>query len=139
MYTTKAFENNDILRITGLDQKTVSQWLARGIVHSAKPSPGSGNRHLYYFPDVIRFAVLAKLSHAGIQVSKAREIADFVVFRMSECATFEKDAVIVVGTGIDGDYSYRTETTWVGNTSSAVSLIIPIGRIITETLKELSN
>lgn len=74
-FTKPQYVNADVLRATGISLGTFQTWLNRGLIKpSSEPNPGTGQKRMYSAADVLRAAIMGKLTDFGITTSTAAEM-----------------------------------------------------------------
>lgn len=69
----------DIVKIMGINQNLLTQWISRGFVKPSQPASGSGTRNIFSFEDICRIELFKELSSAGF----ARTLASDICFDLS--------------------------------------------------------
>ena len=63
---TRWFTTEQAMRVADASYRQVDYWLRQGLVDAARPMPGSGFARTLNEQDLLRIALLAELSRAGI-------------------------------------------------------------------------
>lgn len=66
----------EVLRVTGLRPDVLQTWVNRNVVRLAEQNPGHGRKRLYSALDIVRLAVMRRLSDFSISLAVCKEIAD---------------------------------------------------------------
>jgi len=149
------FVNSDVMQATGRSAATIQTWVNRGIlVPTSGQNPGYGQRRQYSAIDVCKIAVLGELTDFGFPPGEARRVAEYVGRKLSEGSDMSGNTMlwiyrrrvpgVIISAGFprefDGDspYGYQVvQGTFPMSTAEPTSLIVPIGMIITMTLRAL--
>ncbi|GIK98487.1 MAG: hypothetical protein BroJett029_26960 [Alphaproteobacteria bacterium] len=69
------FTQTEVLKVTRLTAATLQTWVNRGLLDLSEQNPGTGKRRQYSALDVVRLAIIKRLTRFGFSVSVARTIA----------------------------------------------------------------
>ena len=67
------FAQRDVLAVSKLDAATLQTWINRRLLDLG--NPGTGKRRLYSALDIVRLAIMQRLTGFGVGVTRARDIA----------------------------------------------------------------
>ncbi|WP_238192525.1 MerR family transcriptional regulator [Methylobacterium frigidaeris] len=108
----------DVLRITGLKPTVLQTWINRRAIELAEQNPGTGRKRLYSENDVVKLAIMRRLSDLSIDLSVSKEIAEAAA------------AVLVEQEGFGWDeYLFLTGHEAVRNSVIEVSARNPLQRL----------
>ena len=106
------YTGSHVVRAVGLNQKVLTQWIDRHLVIPSLKARGRGARHRFTLIDVIRIAIMEKLSRMGLP----RENAAAVGF-CSPATEIGADFLSTIQAVID---SYRQELVTRGDKSASL-------------------
>ncbi|MCL4852557.1 MAG: MerR family transcriptional regulator, partial [Bryobacteraceae bacterium] len=137
---TPQFVNSDVMQVTGRTAATLQTWINHGIlIPTSGQNPGSGKRRLYSAIDVCKVAVLGELTDFGFPPSEARKLAEFVGDELTDNAQQLLTGRIMLWIYREGKefrYDLR-DSTFEMSPAEPTSLFIPVGMIVTLTLRGL--
>ncbi len=67
------FAQRDVLTVSDLDAPTLQTWINRRLLDLG--NPGTGKQRLYSALDIVRLAIMQRLTGFGVGVTRARDIA----------------------------------------------------------------
>ena len=74
-FTRPQYVNRDVLKATGISLGTLQTWLNRGLIRpSSDINPGTGQRRMYSTADVLRAAIMNRLTDFGVSISVAADM-----------------------------------------------------------------
>lgn len=82
--TTPRFAQSEVLQVTGLAPGLLQGWVNRGHVALSQQNPGTGRSRLYSPLDVVKLAIIARLSRFAIPITYSNELAKYVVNQLEE-------------------------------------------------------
>ena len=142
------FVNSDVMVATGRAAATIQTWVNRGIfIPASGQNPGYGQRRQYSAIDVCKIAVLGQLTDFGFPPSDAKKVLEYVEKFLGDCygdesADEKSRAVILWIYKQPKSGSYEIQPVYrefVYTLAEPISLLLPLGMILTLTLRELER
>jgi hypothetical protein len=73
------FEQPVVIEVGAIAADTLQTWVNRSIVRLSAQNPGSGRRRLYSAADVVKLAIMGRLSRFGIPGGTSAQAAELIV------------------------------------------------------------
>lgn len=121
-------------KLAGVSQKTLENWVARGLLTpSIASARGRGSSRVYSFRDVIAVRVADKLRNAGIPTSSLRRVVAYLRARKGLSPT---EALASTKLVTDGRDVYEVDGTTSVSTlmrpGQHVLFMVPLDEVVTE-------